>query len=95
MVVGALGAFLLLAGATGLAESGHASSLRNLAALGGRQAADVLVDEAWRLHRASLIRIGLILMVAGSAMWLSLRREDFRRGALPWVLLGQARRTWR
>ena len=77
-----------MAGATSLARGGYVEHLRGLATEAGRPVADVLLDEAWLLHRTSLIRIGLILLVASSALWFSLQHEGFRRHGLAWVLLG-------
>ena len=39
------------------------------------------------LHKASLVRIGLICLAAGSALWFSLKNENFRTRGLAWVLL--------
>ncbi|MCP4572414.1 MAG: YfhO family protein [bacterium] len=87
-VLGLAGVALLLAGAAELAKGTYASGLESLAARAGRTAVPVLLDTAWDLHKASLVRIGLILMAAASALFYSTRSEAFRRGGLAWVLLG-------
>jgi len=88
VILGVMGLAVLLAGATGLVRGGYQDHLRSLATAAGRPVADVLLDEAWLLHRASLVRIGLVLMVAASGLWFSLRHEGFRRQGLVWLLLG-------
>jgi hypothetical protein len=85
--LGLTGLILLLGGGASLFKSGFAAQLTSLATAAGRQAPQVLLDEAWLLHRADLIRIGLILMTAGSAFWFALRNEKFRQGGLIWVLV--------
>jgi len=84
--IAALGGLLLLAAVTGLAEAPYRSSLEGLAEASGKQAVPLLMDEAWRLHRQDLIRIGLLLATAAAAMWLALRRPSFGRHGLLWVL---------
>lgn len=81
-----LGALCLLGGATGLARGPFESALGTMAHASGRELVPVLVDEAWGLHRASLIRIGLILLVAGAALLASLRGALLRGPGLVWVL---------
>ena len=85
--LGGLGLLLLLGAVTGLAEGPFGSSLNSLATQGGRQAVPVLVDAAWALHKADLLRIGLLLLVAGSALWYAAKNEGFRSRGLVWVLL--------
>ncbi len=80
------GVIMLLAGAAQLAQGPYREAMTALAAKAGRQAPPVLLDEAWRLHRDSLIRIGLILLTAGAAGWAAVRNPGFRRQGLVWVL---------
>ncbi|MFH2054234.1 MAG: hypothetical protein ABIK96_17385 [bacterium] len=87
-VCAALGALMLGGGVTGMAESGFVSGLQALAAAGGKQAAPILLDEAWALHRADLIRIGLILLAAAGAFVFAHGNSGFRRRGLVWVLVG-------
>ncbi|MFO7654719.1 MAG: hypothetical protein R6X25_12980 [Candidatus Krumholzibacteriia bacterium] len=84
--LGAVGLLLLLGGATGLAEPAHRASLSALAAASGKQAAPTVLDEAWHLHRSDLVRIGLLLATAASAVMLARRRPGFRRRGLLWVM---------
>ena len=77
----------LLGGGVSLFRGPYEAGLAALAAGAGRQAPDLLLEKAWFLHRADLIRIGLILMTSGSAFWFSLRNEGFRRRGLVWVLV--------
>ena len=86
-VLGLVGLILLLGGGASLLQGPYERGLASLAAAAGRQAPDILLQEAWLLHRADLIRIGLILLAAGSAFWFSLRHRGFRRGGLVWVLV--------
>lgn len=87
-VLGLIGVVLLLGGATGMARSGYEAGLTSLAESAGRTAAKVLLEEAWNLHRASLVRSGLLLLVAASALWFSSKHANFRQHGLAWVLLG-------
>jgi len=87
-ILGLAGLALLLGGTLELARGSYTEGLASLAARAGRTTVPVLLDTAWDLHKASLVRIGLILMAAASALWYSTRSEPFRRGALGWVLLG-------
>jgi len=86
-VLAALGLIFLLAGALSLARGPLESSLQAMAAKAGRQTAPVLLEQAWLLHRASLIRIGLVLLTGAGAFWFSLRNENFRRRGLVWALV--------
>lgn len=88
LILGGLGLLCLLAGGAGVARSSYVGHLTALAAKGGKQAAPVLLDQAWELHRASLVRIGLLCLAAAGALWYSLRNASFRRRGLSWVLLG-------
>jgi hypothetical protein len=85
--LGLVGLVFLLGGAGSLFRGPYETGLAALAAGAGRQAPDILLEKAWLLHRADLIRIGLIMMTAGSAFWYSLRNEGFRRRGLVWVLV--------
>jgi len=87
-VLGLVGLLCLLGGATGLAKTSYLSQLSALAAKGGKQAAPVLLDQAWLLHKASLVRIGLVCLTAGGAFWYSLKSASFRSHGLLWVLVG-------
>lgn len=78
---------LLLVAATGVAEEAHRSWLTALAGKSPKQAAPVLLSEAWTLHREFLIRGGLVLLAAGGAMLLAGRRAGFRRVWLVPVLV--------
>ena len=82
-----VGAIMLASGGLNLARDSYLAGLANLAALDQRPAPQILLDEAWLLQRASLIRLGLLLLTAAAALWFSVRNERFRQGALPWVLL--------
>lgn len=86
-VLAAIGLFGLAGGGLGLAESGYVSHLQSVAATSGKQAAPVLLDQAWLLHKASLLRIGWICLVAALAVWYAQRQPQFRRRGLAWVLL--------
>ena len=85
-VLGLVGLAMLLGGAASLAKGGHQDFLTSLSARAGRPAPPILLDEAWLLHRASLIRGGLVLLAAASALWYGVRSEGFRRRGLVWVL---------
>ncbi len=87
-VFGLLGLALLAGGGLDLARGGFESSLASLAVKSGRSAPPVLIDTAWTLHRASLVRIGLLLLVAAGALGYATRSEGFRRRGLAWVLMG-------
>ncbi len=85
--LGLVGVVFLLGGGTSLFRGQYEAALAALAAGAGRQAPDILLEKAWLLHRSDLIRIGLILMATGSALWYSLRNEGFRSRGLVWVLV--------
>lgn len=85
--LGALGLLLLAGGSASLLEGPYRSSLQSLAAAAGRQAPPVLLDAAWELHRASLVRIGLVLLAAAGALLFAARNAAFRARGLAWVLL--------
>ena len=82
----ALAGLALVTGGAGAAKAGHQAFLASLAERAGRSAPPILLDEAWLLHRASLIRIGLVLLAAAAALWYSLRSEGFRQRGVVWVL---------
>lgn len=90
LALGACGLLLLAGGAAGLFEGPYRSSLAALAASAQRQAPPVLLDAAWDLHRASLVRIGLVLLAAAGALFLAARNAVFRARGLAWVLLALA-----
>jgi hypothetical protein len=85
--LGLVGLVLLVGGAAALFRGPYEANLAALAADSGRQAPAILLEKAWILHRADLVRIGLILMTTGSAFWYSLRNEGFRLRGLVWVLV--------
>ncbi len=82
-----LGGLMVVLGATGLGEAAHREWLVGVAARGGKQAPPVILAEAWTLHRAFLIRGGLLLLAAGGAGLLAARRPGFRVAWLVPVLL--------
>ncbi len=88
--LGALGLLLLAGGAAALFEGPYRSSLASLARAAERQAPTVLLDAAWDLHRASLVRIGLVLMAAAGALLFAARNATFRSRGLAWMLLALA-----
>lgn len=81
-----LGALLCVGAASGALAGGYRESLAALAVKSGKQAAPVILDAAWTLHRSFLIRQGLVLLAAGGAVLLAGRRPAFRRRALVPVL---------
>ncbi len=87
MVLGALGFMLLMGAVTGLAEGFFTTDLKALAESGGKPAPDVLLDEAWQLHKSSLMLIGLVLLTAAAALWGQTRSQMFGSGRLIWILL--------
>ena len=86
-VLALTGLIILLLGMSGAGREGYLSSLQTMAAQSGKQAADVLLKEAWYLQKSSLIRIGLLLLTAGAAFWASVRQPGRLAPALPWILL--------
>ena len=74
----AVGGVALLAGMAGFGQGAYRETLTRLAAGGGKQAASVILDAAWNLHRALLVRQGLVLAAAGGAMLLAARKPAFR-----------------
>ena len=81
----ALGALLLL-GAAGLARGPYQTALSTMATTAGKPAPPVLLDAAWQLQRADLVRIGLILVTTAAAFWYAVRNVTFARRGLIWVL---------
>jgi len=86
LILMAGGGMLLLGGITGLGEGAFTGNLRDLAAKGGKSAHPDLLAAAWRLHTADLVRIGLILLAGGAALWYGVKKTVFRRRGLLWVL---------
>ena len=86
-IMGLAGAILLLGGGAGLAENPFRDWLQDLATAGQRPTAPVMLDAAWDLHRASLIRIGLVLLATSSAFWFAARNSGFRQNGLVWILV--------
>ena len=85
--VAGLGVVLTLGGA-GIWQSPHASRLLDLAAAAGRPApGPAILAVAWRLQSADLLRVGVLLMLAGAAGLAALRHEGFRTRGLVWILL--------
>ncbi len=80
------GALLLFSGGSGLAQGPFDNALRGLAESAGKNAVPVLVESAWSLYRADLVRIGLVLLTAGAALLLAVRKPGFRATGLVWVL---------
>ena len=78
LVVLVIGGVWLLAGITGVVDGPYRSRLAALAATSGKQAAGVIVDEAASLHRAFVVRQGLLLLASGGALLLATRRPAFR-----------------
>lgn len=87
LALGVVGLLLVAGGGAALFEGPYKSALQSLAASAQRQAPPVLLDAAWGLHRASLVRIGLELLAAAGALYIATRSAVFRRRGLPWVLL--------
>ncbi|MBM4131504.1 YfhO family protein, partial [bacterium] len=88
--LGVLGLLLLAGGGASLFEGPYRASLQSLAAAAERQSPPVLLDAAWTLHRASLVRIGLVLLAAAGAVLLAARNAAFRARGLAWALLALA-----
>ncbi len=86
-MLGLIGMACLLGGGAGLIESTYMAQLSALATKAGKQVAPVLLEQAWLLHKASLVRIGLVCLTAGGALWYSLKHAGFRAHGLVWVLL--------
>ena len=81
-----LGVALLL-GAAGAAKGLCQDQLRGLAAGAGRPAPVAgQLAAAWDLQRGDLARIGLLMLLAGSALAWAARRPGFRRAWLGWAL---------
>jgi hypothetical protein len=89
-ILGLIGLLMLAGGGASLFEKPYTDALTKLALSADRQAPPILLHEAWILHRASLVRIGLILLVAAATMVYAARRESFRRRGLAWVLAALA-----
>jgi hypothetical protein len=87
LILGGLGLVLLMGAMTGLAEGFYAADLKGLAQSAGRSAPDVLVDDAWNLHKSSLMLIGLVLLTAAAALWGCTRSKVLGSGRLVWVLV--------
>jgi hypothetical protein len=84
----AVGGIWLLVGVTGIIDGPYRSRLAALAVTSGKQAASVIVDEAASLHRAFVVRQGLLLLAAGGALLLGTRRPAFRAmGMVPVLAL--------
>lgn len=90
IALGAVGLLLLAGGGASLFEGAYRSGLQGLAAASGKPAPDVLLDAAWGLQKASLVRIGLVLLAAAGALAFAARNVVFRRRGLAWVLLALA-----
>jgi hypothetical protein len=87
MLLMGLGAICLMGGFTSVARGPFTGLVQFLAQSVGRDTPQVLLDEAWILHRSSLVRIGLILLLAGSAMLASLKNPVLRGKFLLWILI--------
>jgi len=86
LAVLAVGGLVLLMGAMSLVQGAYKESLTAMAAKSGKQAAAVILDAAWSLHKSFLIRQGLVMLVAGGALLLAAKRLSFRRQWLVPVL---------
>jgi len=87
LAVSGAGAAALLA-ALGPGEGLHASHLQGLAAAAGRPAPPpVLLAEAWSLLRADLLRLALVLAVAGVGLVAASRSPAWRGRGLGWLLV--------
>jgi hypothetical protein len=86
-VTAGIGVLLLVLGASGAVRESYLGGLREMAAGTGKQVVDVLLQEAWYLQKSSLIRIGLLLMTAGAALWASVRNARFMGSLLVWVMV--------
>ena len=85
--VAGLGAVLALGG-LGLFEGPHQARLRDLAAAAGRPApSPVILSIAWRLQAADLLRLGLVVVGAGAALFAAARYAGFRTRGFVWILL--------
>ncbi len=82
-----LGGLLLVLGGAGLAHGPYLEQLQQLAVSAGKNPQPVLLEMAWTLHKADLVRIGLILLAAGGAVAYAVRNVSFRRRGLLWVLV--------
>ncbi|PJA75931.1 hypothetical protein CO151_04505 [bacterium CG_4_9_14_3_um_filter_65_15] len=85
LICAGLGAVLSLA-AVGLGHGVFVGSLEKLAAAAGKPTVPVLLDAAWTLHRSDLVRIGIVLLLAGGAFQVARLRPGFARSGLPWAL---------
>jgi hypothetical protein len=85
-VLGLIGLLMLAGGGASLFEGTYTDALAKLARAAGKPAPPILLKEAWDLHQASLVRIGLILLAAAAAMFYAARSASFRRRGLAWVL---------
>ncbi len=90
IALGAVGLLMLAGGGASLFEGAYRGSLQALAAASGKPAPGVLVDAAWGLHKASLVRIGVVLLAAAGALAFAARNATFRQRGLAWVLLALA-----
>ncbi len=87
MVLGALGFILLMGSVTGMAEGFFKADLTALAESAGKSAPEVLVNQAWLLHKSSLMLIGLVLLTAAAVLWGRSRSQMFGSGRVTWILL--------
>lgn len=90
IVLGAIGLLMLAGGGASLFEGAYRGGLQGLAGASGKPAPDVLLDAAWGLQKASLVRIGLVLLAAAGALAYAARNAVFRQRGLAWVLLALA-----
>jgi hypothetical protein len=86
-ILGSLGLVILMGGVSAVAEGPYISSVQQLAENSGKGSHEVLLDAAWLLHRADLIRVGLILLCFAAALWFSINNRIFREKGLVWVLV--------
>ena len=85
-VMGMIGLVMILFG-TGFFESAYQGHLGDLAVSSGRPAPMPAVQAAaWRLHKADLLRIGTILVLAAAVLLYTRTRPRLRRSGLVWML---------
>ena len=89
-VLGLIGLLMLAGGGASLFQGSYTDALAKRAKEAGKPAPPILLNEAWDLHRASLVRIGLVLLVAAAALFYATRSASFRRRGLAWVLAALA-----
>jgi len=87
LVFGLIGLACVASGGLELVKSTYLARLTDLAAQGSKQAVPVLLEQAWLLHKASLVRLGVLCLGAAAVVWAARGNEVFRKKRLVWVLL--------